>query len=75
MAAKRSKKQIADKEYSVKKGGPAGKKENFDCPNCGAQLRVKDGLLHTEKSHKDWYNVPGKLGKQRGKPKHDINPK
>lgn len=51
------------------------KEKEKKCPNCGSQIKSSDAFLHTEKSHKDWYNVKGKLGKQRGKPKRDVNTK
>lgn len=49
------------------------KEDIYECSNCGQQLEGSDAFLKTEKSHKDWYNVPGKLGKQRGKPKQDMD--
>lgn len=49
------------------------KDDIYKCPNCGQQLEGSDAFLKTEKSHKDWYNVKGKLGKQRGKPKQDMD--
>lgn len=51
------------------------KDEEPKCPKCGSQTKSGDAFLHTEKAHKDWYNVKGKLGKQRGKPKRDMNTK
>jgi hypothetical protein len=45
------------------------------CPSCDQQLESSDAFLRTEENHKNWYNVPGKMGKQRGKPKRDMNTK
>jgi PHP family Zn ribbon phosphoesterase len=58
-----------NKRFDIKKGEPQR------CPNCGSKIKSGDAFLHTENAHKDWYNVKGKLGKQRGKPKQDINSK
>ena len=52
---------------------PEKKDRFFRCPNCNAELETKSAFLKTEKPHKDWYNVPGKIGKQRKKPKYDTD--